>query len=126
MLVDLDNKVDSISTDSDVDACISSFEECIETVCNPVFGKDHTHFDLNSTRRHETNSDVYLNLCEKSRVDFYRLLNIYRRHSTDLNRVNMTRARSVYKKNVRRFNFEQDKFRTAKLLSVRFSNAKLY
>ena len=38
----------------------------------------------------------------------------------------MTRARSVYKKNVRRFNFEQDKIRTAKLLSARFSNAELY
>ena len=57
---------------------------------------------------------------------FYRCLNLFRNDKSEINCKNMTRARSIFKSNVRRAKFTHAKQQTRKLENLKFKSAKEY
>ena len=64
--------------------------------------------------------------CRDARLEFYRCLNLFRNDKSEINCKNMTRARSIFKSNVRKAKFTHAKQQTRKLENMRFKNAKEY
>lgn len=54
------------------------------------------------------------------------MVNRYRVSTTDVNRVNMVKARSDYKNVLRRCKFEFDREKTTKFITSKNKNAKQY
>ena len=53
------------------------------------------------------------------------MLNIYKHSKSEENRINMVKARTEYKKLIRRCRLEYDAIKTKQLTEARFKNAKL-
>ena len=66
------------------------------------------------------------NNCEANRKHFYKCLNDFRNDKTDSNRIEMTRARTLYKSTIRHMKYLYDKNQTEKLEKAKFNNAKQY
>ena len=65
-------------------------------------------------------------ICREKRFYFYQMLNKYRENKNDESRINMTRARSEYKTEMRRARYIFDKKKTERWKNAKFKNARLY
>ena len=54
------------------------------------------------------------------------MLNKYRNSKSDIDRINMVKARSEYKSMIRTCRYEYDKEKTSRLINAKFKDAKLY
>ena len=69
---------------------------------------------------------AYNEECEYKKILFLNLLNKYRAEKSDTNRLNMVRARTDFKAEVRKFKLEQDKAKSKRLVDAKYKNAKEY
>ncbi|MEW8542097.1 MAG: reverse transcriptase family protein, partial [Candidatus Thiodiazotropha sp.] len=111
----------------DVDASISTFIDLLDNVCSPLFGKKVFQSDNTDKKvRKENNAVNQDESCNDKRKDFYRKLNIFRKCKSDINKQNLLKSRTEYRNTVRKYNLEQDRVKTAKLLNAKVKNAKEY
>ena len=68
----------------------------------------------------------YNDECKEKKFTFLYMLDKFRDNKTDENRKNMVKARSEYKKLIRKCRYNYDKGQTNKFLSAKYTNAKLY
>ena len=103
------------------------FIDALDKVCCPLFRK--TIFQSNDTSKTFPKQNTVLNFdasCNDKRKDFYRKLNIFRHCKNDVNKQNLIKSRTEYRNTVRKYNFEQNRMKTAKLLNAKFKDAKEY
>ena len=93
----------------------------IDNVCNPLFEKK-----CKSPESTKMRTATYDHECEIKRMHFFDKLNKYRKDKSDINRVEMVRARSYFKSSVRKYKRECMKQKTNKLINTRFKDAKGY
>ena len=101
---------------------IVSFTRLVENIAEPFFKSSKGG---NNLQKFKPNF-VYNEECEYKKIVFLNLLNIYTDEKSDINRINMVRARASYKAGVRNFKLEQDKAKTKRLVDAKYENAKEY
>ena len=96
------------ASNEEVDTYITSFTSLVENVAKPFFQISKEDHNLQNVK----SNFVYNEECEYKKIVFFNLLNKYRAEKSDANRMNMVRARTDCKAEVRKFKFEQDKAKT--------------
>lgn len=114
----------------EIESCVSEFGEIIDSVATPVFKKKVQNQDSNEADgqvpAHKADAPWFTDLCHEKRFCFNQMLNKYRENKCDINRINMTKARSEYKLTIRKARYDYDKEKTQRFKNARFKNAKLY
>ena len=101
----------SSSTDRDaVNAYLTSFNEILSDVCSPFFKK--CKFGGNSAYDEIRENPWFNEACQEKRYIFLQKLNIFRLHKDSASREAMAKARSDFKKTIRRARFNFDKQKT--------------
>ena len=103
-------------------------QEVMESVCNPLFKKDISKSRTqNCSTFNESNQPWFSENCKQKREVFFRNLDVYRFNKDDNEcRVNMVKARSDYKKELRKSRLEYRQVQTQQLEMHRYDNAKSY
>ena len=125
---DIDSKFsqifDTLSNDDctdNIDKCVENFVAVIDNVCKPLFEKK-----CKSPESTKMRAASYDHECEIKRMHFFDKLNKYRKDKSDINRVEMVRARSCFKSSVRKYKRECMKQKTNKHINTRYKDAKEY
>ena len=96
------------------------FTSLVENVANAFFKISKEDHNLQNLRSNFAYNEEY----EYKKIVFLNLLNKYRAEKSDTNRMNMVRARSDFKTEVRKFKLEQDKAKTKRLVDAKYKNVK--
>ena len=75
-----------------------------ETVCGPLFKKSHhgnSVFSSYASPHSKSDNKWFNDDCRDAREEIYRCLNLFRNYKSDIDCKNMTRARSLFKSNLR-------------------------
>lgn len=115
------------SEETEVKSCIKDFESIFEDVCAPIYKKSKqpcTSSTENFSNKKE--NPWYTEECQEKKYCFLYLLDKYRKSKSDINRMNMIRARSEYKMLLRKCRYEYDRDKTNKFVGAKHKNAKLY
>ena len=126
-IFDLTHTIRNADSKVDIDVSLSLFIAALDKVCCPLFGK--TIFQSNDTGKTFPKQNTVLNFdesCNDKRKDFCRKLNIFRHCKNGVNKQNLIKSRTEYRNTVRKYNFEQDRMKTTKLLNAKFKDAKEY
>ena len=115
-------KLKQATSNEEVDTSFTSFTSLVENVAKPFFKISKEDHNLQNVK----SNFVYNEECEYKKIVFLNLLNKYRAEKSDTNRMNMVRAKSDFKAEVRKFKFEQDKAKTKRLVDAKYRNAKEY
>ena len=106
-------------TTDNIDACLEHFVSVLDSVCKPLFEKLCKLPDSSKIMtRYNKESEI-------KRMNLFNKLNKYRNDKTDANRVEMVRARSLFKSSIRIFKRECLKEKTNNI-NTRFKDAKQY
>ena len=109
-------KTDLSNTESlnELNANLNSFQNLMESVCSPLFKKNIIHGDKMSSFN-EYKQPWYTDECKFYRNVFYRNLDSYRSNKEDqVFRENMVKARSDYKRVLRKSRYHHKKLKTEK------------
>ena len=121
----LNNISDSIiqaTTSEEIDFSINTFTNLIESVAKPFYKNIHISQNAQTAKKNFT----YNEECEFKKLEFFDMLNLYRADKTDTNRVNMVRAQTEFKAEVRLHKLNQDRAKTKRLVDAKYKNAKEY
>lgn len=110
----------------DIDENLTHFVQLLDDICSPLFKHNLRQFNFNDNVKQESSQKWFDEECRTKRNIFYTNLNIYRNEKSTINRTNMSKARSNYKKVLRLKRHEFRKQNTNKLLNMRLQNAKEY
>ena len=113
----------------DIDSCLHNLNEYILSAADGMIKKNNFDNDSDKYRSRTDSyckSDWYNEECYEKRCRFNFFFDTYRKHKTDLNRINFVKARNEYKSALRQARFVHDKAKTDKLINARYKNAKLY
>ena len=124
-LYNLTNNVKNIASSKNIDLSLSSFITNIESICKPLFERDSVKNNCKQDQSKGHNLTFDRECLDKRKV-FYSCLNISRKNKTMENKLNMIKARSEYKKEVRTYNYRQGTERTNILLNAKYKNVKHY
>ena len=107
-LNDLKTNISNLTTADELNFNVKSFQETIESVCNPLFKKDISKSRVqNYSTFNESNQPWFSEDCKQKRDVFFRNLDVYRLNKDDNEcRVNMVKARSDYKNVLRKSRLE--------------------
>ena len=108
------------TSNEEVDTSTVSFTSLVENVAKPFFKISKEDHNLQNVK----SNFAYNEECEYKKILFLNLLNKYRAEKSDTNRMNMVRARTDFKAEVRKFKLEQDKAKTKRLVDAKYKNAK--
>ena len=127
----LSDHLSNASDQSAIDENVNSFNNLLDTVCGPLFKKEISHhansvFTSDVSAHSKSDNKWFNEDCRDARLELYRCLNLFRNDKSEINCKNMTRARSIFKSNVRKAKFTYAKQQTRKLENMRFKNAKEY
>ncbi|MCG7875034.1 MAG: reverse transcriptase domain-containing protein [Candidatus Thiodiazotropha endolucinida] len=120
----LNSKISSSADVNAIDSYLSDFNEILSDVCTPFFKTCNTSVNYTYNEKRENpwfNAD-----CEEKRYIFQQNLNYFRTNKNAESQALMARARSEYKKTIRKARFEFDRQKTHRLEQAKFTNAKLY
>ena len=120
----LEISVEQSENNSDIDSCLSNFIKGIDNICVPLFSRKTDSNVIPSTSG--SRSSLFDETCKDERKSFYTALNNYRKYNTEENKDTMIRARSIYKRSVRSYNYHTMNERTDKLINAKYKNAKEY
>lgn len=115
---------DNISAEG-INSSINLIVEGIELSSKPLFSKS-CHTKQVEVSFIDNKQPWFDDDCRIKRNEFYYCLNIFRFDKSDVNRVNMVSARSIYKKTLRQARYRYDCKQTKKLNDLRYKNAKDY
>ena len=127
-LSSLNEKITQCTSPVEIDACLTDFVEIIDFTAKPFFKKFRNN-DQNSMIQDipvEKEQPWYNDECKEKKFTFLYMLDKFRDNKTDENRKNMVKARSEYKKLIRKCRYNYDKGQTNKFLCAKYTNAKLY
>ena len=124
-LDDIIRKLDNIDSHNDIDNFVDCFVGTLDSVCEPLFEKK-LPCNIDNIGNHSRTGLLLNEDCENKKLNFLNRLNIYRHSKNDLNRIEMVRARTEYKRSVRIYRFECRKQKTRQLLNLKYKNAKSY
>ena len=124
-LDDMIRKLDNIDSHNDIDNCVDCFVGTLDSVCEPLFEKK-LPCNVDNIGNHSRTGPLLNEDCENKKLDFLNRLNIYRHSKNDINRIEMVRARTEYKRSVRIYRFECRKQKSRQLLDLKYKNAKSY
>ena len=121
----LNNITDSINqaaSNEEIDVSVNSFTNLVGAIAEPFFK------DINGSQNTKSakSNFIYSEECEFKKLVFLDMLNKYRADKTDANRINMVRARTEFKAEVRQFKRELDRAKTKRLVDSKYRNAKEY
>ena len=127
----LNNNIDHCVDNCDIDACVNNFNDIIENVSKPYFKRnvksDKFYNDEDIPCFQSKRENPWFNDdCQESKLYFLKMLNKYRVDKTDINRVNMVKARSAYKTLIRTCRTKYDREITNTFNDAKYKNAKLY
>lgn len=134
-LTSLNEKISSCSDSSNIKSCLSDFVNIIEDVSSSFFKKARGTNQENVTQNgisqitccSESNINPWYNEeCHEKKYVFLYMLDKYRECKSDINRINMVKARSDYKQLIRKCRFNYDREKTNTFVNAKFKNAKLY
>ena len=127
-LSSLNEKITQCTSPVEIDACLTDFVEIIDSTAKPFFKKFRDTDQNNMTQDipDEKEHPWYNDECKEKKLTFMYMLDKFRANKTDENRKNLVKARSEYKKLIRKCRFNYDKEQTNKLLCAKYTNAKLY
>ena len=122
----LDSKLSHCSNGTEVQSCVTDLVNLLDEVAAPLFKKTIKHDNVEIPFNQEKHNPWYNDECREKKYYFMHMLDKYRASKTDVNRVNMVRARSKYKKVLRRCKYEFDREKTNKFITSKNKNAKQY
>ena len=127
-LLCLNDKLNVCLNNSDIDNCLSEFNNIVEHVSNPLFKKNVKNLNeaKNTVSVKSPDNAWYTEDCHNSKLYFLQILEKYRKSNTDINRINMVSARSAYKTLIRKSKTEYDRNKTKTFTVAKYKNAKLY
>ena len=102
----LNNNIDQCIEGTDIDVCIENFNDIVENVSAPYFKRNLKQETVTGKTDSPCFTDKkdnpwYDDDCHESKKHFLNMLNKYRAAKTDVNRINMVKARSAYKTIIR-------------------------
>lgn len=117
-----------VSTPQQIDENIQNFTSLMEEACDPLFSKNFfSSQDIENFQCRPTTTQPWFDEeCRKLRNLFYSTLNNYRRDKSTTNQANFVKARSNFKKTLRRKRYNFAKEKTSKLIASKSKNAKEY
>ena len=121
----LNNITDSINqaaSNEEIDVSVNSFTNLLGAIAEAFFEDIYGSQNTKSTK----SNFIYNAECEFKKLVFLDMLNKYRADKTDANRINMVRARTEFKAEVRLFKRELDRAKTKRLVDSKYRNAKEY
>ena len=124
-LDDIIRKLDNIDSHNDIDNCVDCFVGILDSVYEPLFEKK-LPCNIDNIGNQSRTGLLLNEDCENKKFNFLNRLNIYRHSINDINRIEMVRARTEYKRSVRIYRFECRKQKTRQLLDLKYKTAKSY
>lgn len=113
-------------SNNDIDENMNGFISLLDGKCSPLFKQNINSGIGQEDKIADTKHKWFDDECKDKQRSFYRYLYMYRKDKSDINRVNMCYARSIYKTVLRKTRFNFWKENTKKKLSLRHRNAKEY
>ena len=126
----LNVNIAACSDDHEIQSCVTGLVGIVEQAAEPLFKKfvqpknDAENENEMFAGHHE---NAWFNEeCHQHKYYFLSMLDKYRQSNTDENRINMVKARSRYKKLIRKCKYEYDRDKTNTFINAKNKNAKLY
>ena len=126
----LNVNIAACSDDHEIQSCVTGLVGIVEQAAEPLFKKfvqpknDAENENEMFAGHHE---NAWFNEeCHQHKYYFLSMLDKYRQSNTDENRINMVKARSRYKKLIRKRKYEYDRDKTNTFINAKNKNAKLY
>ena len=124
----LNVNISNSTNENDLQSCLADFVNLIDDVAAPLFKKTVKYKDATKYEScfSENKNPWFNEECREKKYFFSHMLDKYRQSKTDVNRINMVRARSSYKTVLRKSKYEYDKEKTNKFVKAKNKNAKQY